>query len=81
MVIQTWLSGAILRDLSRIFKVATGSLVGAGKHGAQEDPVVMDKSPATAYVYTVNLSSCTTATGVPSQAVQTGLSCKSGQVS
>ena len=46
------------------------SVVGPGKLGAPKDPAVMDKSPATAYKYMVDLLPCTTGIGIPSPAVQ-----------
>ena len=49
------------------------SVVGPGELGAPNDPAVLDKSPATAYVYMVDLSAPTTAIGISSPAVQVGL--------
>ena len=46
------------------------SVIGSGKLGAPKNPAVLDKSPATAYEYTVDVFPCTTAIGMPSTAVQ-----------
>ena len=43
---RTWLDGAISRDLSRIFRVATRN-PWSGKLGAPKDSAVLDKSSAT----------------------------------
>ena len=45
-------------------------VVGLGKFGAPKDTAVVDKSPATAYTYMVDLFPCTSGIGIPSPAVQ-----------
>ena len=62
------------RDLTKLEPYFQGSheksVIGPGKLGAPKDPVVLDKSLATAYEYMVDLFPCTTAIGIPSPEVQ-----------
>ena len=65
------------RHLTRIEPYFQGSyeksVVGPGNYGGPKYPAVLDKSPATAYEYMIDLFSCTTANGIPSQRCMSGL--------